>query len=92
MADDMMEQAKKDVEKFRKIRRAGSGSMSVTKKMEWAFWFGAIVSVGFMLGSMPWVGPTKAISGELWLIASLGGLSTFGTLAFIMRQMPEIGT
>lgn len=92
MADDMMEQAKEDVEKFRKIRQAGSGGVSITKKMEGVFWTGAIFSVIGMLAVMPWVGPTKAISGELWLVASLGGIVLFSSLAFIMRQMPEIGT
>lgn len=90
MAKDMFEQAKEDVKTFNHYRQKGMGSSSITKLMEVGFWAGAIITVIFMIGAMPFVGPGKAIAGEVWLIISVGGIVMFGGLAMLMRELPEV--
>lgn len=91
--DDDMPDWKDDVEKFKRIRKKGNGSLSITKKMEYGFWTLAVLAVLAMLVSMvyPGVGPNEPISGMQWLGGSIGGMIVFGGIALVLRQLPEVG-
>jgi len=77
-------------EGIREYRRSGSvrPSVSLTTKMEYAFWTGAILAAGTMVVSMYFVDPAE--NGTLWLFGSLGGIALFAGLALLMRHLPEV--
>lgn len=85
MPDDLNDQLKKDVEKYRRLRQRDKQGYPLDTKIEFAFWGMAILSVLGMLVAMPFTGPTKAISGEAWLVWSLGSITFTGGLAMVVR-------
>jgi hypothetical protein len=86
MPDDIGKEAKKDIEKFRRIRRRDKEGYPLDTKVEMAFWGLAILSVVGMLAAMPFTGPGKWFSGEAWLIWSLGSICFNGGIALAVRQ------
>lgn len=87
---DLPGDPKDDVEKIQRLRQRDSGSKSVSAMMQYTFWGVAILFLVGMMVSMPWVGPDKAIPGIAWLGVSLGGMTLFGGLALIVRELPEV--
>lgn len=89
MPDDLGDELRKDYKKFRRLQQVGDGQgMSLSVKLEYAFWAGAVVSVGAMLISMYFIDP--ADHGMVWLFGSLGGIIACSGLAFVVRQLPEV--
>lgn len=89
MSKDMSDMVKDDVKKFKNVK-SGGGKPDLPTAMEYTFWGLALLSVAFMIGSMYFVGPNKAISGMTWLSVSVGGMVIFGGLAMIVRMVPEV--
>lgn len=91
MPNDISDQLKNDYEKYQKLKNVGSGDgLGLGAKLEYLFWTLAVLSVAGMMVSMLWVGPDKAVSGEVWLTASMGSIGVFGFLALVVRQLPEV--
>lgn len=91
--DDVSDWVENDVEKFKSLRNRDERNLSLTKKMEYAFWGLTALAVVGMIGTMfyPGVGPQQPISGIQWLGGSLGGIIVFGAIAMVLRQLPEVG-
>lgn len=90
MSKDVSDMVKSDVQKFKKVRQMDGSGWSIPAIMEYTFWTLALLSVIGMLAAMPFVGPDKAIPGAAWLAGSLGGMSIFGGLAFVIKQLPDV--
>lgn len=76
----------------KRVRRvlSGGGSLSdlsLAGVLQNVFWVGAICSMGFMVLSMPWVGPDAPIPGAVWLAASIVGMALCSTLALVVRAI-----
>lgn len=89
MSKGLDDEVKRDIRKLKRLK-GGPGDISVTRVLEGIMWTFAVLFLVGMLAAMPWVGPNGYITGETWLIASLGGMTLFGGLALLMRQLPEI--
>lgn len=85
--DDWVQNDTEKVGKSLGAVRQGGFKPNPAKAIENVLWGMAILSILFMVVSMPWVGPDELIPGTAWLGLSLFGIIGPALLAVLIRVL-----